>query len=154
MTTHRSFLFRETFICITERKRKGETNSNDWLVNISVSFFRIWRYGYKQIGVLKACEKVTNRPRHFTRLAQLPHSKVICHGECPRLVHHLCCAKSYDTLITKVIVWLIDWRWCSMSLHLTGFLECLKKWWSILATLPCEDMKHMMTCQTKLNGLI
>ena len=160
MTTHRSFLFRETlykmFICTTERKRKEDTNSNNWLVNI-------WRYGYKQIArCIKSVWKGHQSPQAFytvfhqwgIRLAQLTHSKVRCQGECPRLVHHLYCAKSYDTLIIKVIVWLIDWRWCSMPLRLTGFLGCLKKWCSILATLPCKDMKHIMTYQTKLNGLI
>ena len=166
MTTHRSFLFRETlykiFICITERKRKGETDSNDWLVTLAVSFFRIWRYGYSGAkNRIKSVWKGHESQAFYKvfhqwsiRLAQLTHSKVICQGECPRLVHHLCCAKSYDTLIIKVIVWLIDRRWCSMPLRLTGFLGCLKKWCSILATLPCKDMKHIMTYQTKLNGLI
>ena len=121
MTTHRSFLFRETlykiFICITERKRKGETDSNDWLVTLAVSFFRIWRYGYSGAkNRIKSVWKGHESQAFYKvfhqwsiRLAQLTHSKVICQGECPRLVHHLCCAKSYDTLIIKVIVWLIDW---------------------------------------------
>ena len=169
MTTHRSFLFRETlskiFISITERKRKFK-----WLVSnsFSVFFFNLKIRLLDAKNRIKSVWKGHESSQAFykvfhqwgIRLAQLTHSKVICQGECPRLVHHLCCAKSYDTLIITVIIWLIDWLidwgWCStMPLHLTGFLGCLKKWCSILATLlPCEDMKHIMTYQTKLNGLI